>query len=73
MTPSVILLLGALVCALGVLIFVVLAIKFRDEDWAFLLLMAALAGAGAAGGAFNEAVKKAENEQRIPVDVQPGQ
>ncbi len=67
-----ILLIGAGFCALSCLLFAFLAIKYRDEDVSFLLLIAAIACAGAAGGTFNESIKKAENEQRIPVDVQPG-
>jgi hypothetical protein len=72
MTPSLILLLGAGVCALGVAVLVFLAIKYRNEDWVFFFWFGILACGGSAGWCFQEAVKKAENEQRIPVDVQPG-
>jgi len=55
------------------LLFVILAIKYREEDFVTFLIIAAIACAGIAGGAFNEAIKKAENEQRIPVDVRSEQ
>jgi hypothetical protein len=55
------------------LIPVFITIKYKDEDWVFLLWFAMLFLAGGTAWCFQEAVKKAENEQRIPVDVQPGQ
>jgi hypothetical protein len=72
MTPSLILLLGAGVCVLGLAVLVFLAIKYRNEDWVFFFWFGMIACGSAAGWCFQEAVKKAENEQRIPVDVQPG-
>ena len=73
MTPSLILLLGAVVCVLGLLLTVFLAIRYRNEEWVFLFWFALIACGSGAAWCFQESVKKAENEQRIPVDVQPGQ
>lgn len=73
MTPSLILLIGAGACVLGLLLTVFLAIKYRNEDWVFFFWFALLFCGMGATWCFTEAVKKAENEQRIPVDVQPGQ
>jgi membrane protein implicated in regulation of membrane protease activity len=73
MTPSLMLFLGSAVCALGVLLFSSLAIKYRNEDFVLFLIVAAIACVAGATSTFRESVKKAEDEQRIPVDVQPGQ
>lgn len=72
MLPSTILLLGAFVCALGVVLFVFLAIKYRDEDFSIALIVAGIVCASGCGYCFNESVKKAENERNVSVDVQPG-
>lgn len=75
MTPAILYLIGAAVCVLGVLLFTALAIRYRNEDWAFFLVIAAFVCGGGAATSFNESVTaaKVENGRNVPVDVQPGQ
>lgn len=64
--------IAAGVFALGVAAFVIAAIKYRDEDFSIVLVLGALICVGGTGAAFNSAIQEAKNEQRVPVDVQPG-
>ena len=48
-------------------------LKYRNEDISFFFFIAAFICFFAAGNTFMAALKKAEDEQRIPVDVQQRQ
>lgn len=75
MTPELILVIAAIICVLGVVAAVVIAIKYRDEDWGFIPIMAGFMLACAAGGCISEAVKRSDERERgqlgVPVDARP--
>jgi hypothetical protein len=75
MTPELILVVAALICVVGVVAAVYIAIKYRDEDWAFVPIMAAFMLGCAAGGCISEAVKRSDDRERresgVPVDARP--
>ena len=71
MTPVMILMLGSLASACGLLLFTTLMIRYRKEDIAFFFFIAAIFSSIAMVSTFREALTKAEHAQHIPMDVQP--
>jgi len=59
------LVLGAAICALGVIFFTVVGIKFRNEEWVFFVVIAVVACAGGAAWCLQEAVKRADNRPAV--------
>jgi ABC-type uncharacterized transport system permease subunit len=60
MDPITLLALGALVCALAVIFFSFIAIKFRNEEWAFIVVIGIFICGGGAAWCLQEAVKRAD-------------
>jgi hypothetical protein len=75
MTAETILVLSALVCAIGVTASVACAIKWRKEEWVYLLIIGALISVCGAGWCIQEAVKRADGHERqrsdSPTDIRP--
>ena len=77
MTSIVILTVSALVCAIGVVLFALLAIKFRDEEPTnVFLIIAALICVGGCGWCISEAIKRSDNHDKrqsyLHLDVDSG-
>lgn len=75
MASELILVLAAAVCALGVAALVLLAIKYRREEWVFFFWFGMIACGSGAAWCIQEAVKRsdAREQQRpvVPVDARP--
>jgi hypothetical protein len=66
MSSELILVLSALVCAIGVAAFVACGIKYRNEGWVFYLVIGAIVCASSAAWCIQEAVKRADAQQNPP-------
>lgn len=68
MDPITLLALGALVCVLAVIFFSILAIKFRNEEWVFIVVIGIFICGGGAAWCLQEAVKRADT-RTAPANV----
>jgi hypothetical protein len=69
--------IAALACGLGGFACIAIGIKWRNEDWAWMLIWGVIACWGGAAWCVQEAVKRgdAREHQRspVPVDARPAQ
>ncbi len=70
MGPEVILMIGALMCALGLVAAAAIGIKYRNEDWAFILIFACIGFCAGAGWCFHKAVEVSAAREGIKVNLE---